>query len=109
MPNSDTYPALVSLGPFISLMDYTLQSSVVSGVIVDVFSSSGSISYDLIRNTTPGTSLYACATNSTGLVSIALAHHPSTKWIYKATYPVGAFDPDNRPTYIYSVIQDLEV
>src|SRR6185369_7139910 len=73
---------LLELGPFISKLNLRLESTAVSGVIVNV--------------TSNGT-VYSGSTDQTGLVRIEIPN-VETLTREEVLYPVGSYDPD-RPAY----------
>jgi hypothetical protein len=89
----------LSFGPYTTTMSNTFSSAVVSGVVIDIYDSSGAVP-------SGGGGAYTATTDNTGLAYINFGGSFTTNWLIRATYPIGAWD-STKPTFTYVNIKEL--
>ena len=93
----------ITFGPYPSKPDARGYSTAVSGVLIEVFPGSGSV-------TNPGPIVYSTYTNVAGEASISFNQvvNPLIGWVARVTYPMGAYDP-TQPNFQLRFIEQLRL
>lgn len=101
--NLDTYPVLVTLGPYLTKSINSVYTEVVSGVILDFSYTTQDLNSIILGGGNP-----SAITDNSGLATVSLTHHPVNNWVVRATYPIGTFDI-SRPDYQHIFIEELYI